>query len=274
MTAAAGLDALNELNEKCQTLCEEYGGCNGWRGFGRDGVPNYRLLYSSATTFENPGGVMFLGTNPGGNHEDADACHHSRPFSKSEDYSAYLDDSWDHWVHPGEKRRHPLQTAALCVAGKIVGGCDAEDPGRAAEDLLRGSPAGNLIPFRSESPDALPSGLRDNGLEIGWKLIKIAKPSLLVLFASNKKPWGWRWLMQQIRDNGREPRCQEHRVIKTLILREARLEGLHELPAYIFALPALNTKSWGSNSKVISCFEKRIAAIGCFGPTGDASGQG
>ena len=261
MTVAEELEALDKT---CQRLCGKYDGRNGWRGFGRNGTPNYRLLYASATAFNNPGGVMFLGTNPGGSHEDADPGHHSRPFSKSEDYSAYLDESWGCWGHPGEKNCYPLQTAALCVAGKIVGGRDAEDPGRDAEDLLRRSQAGNLIPFRSETPDALPCGLRERGLEIGWELINIAKPRLLVLFASNKKRWGW--LMQQMRHNGPAPQCQEHRITKTFILREARLEGRPELPAYVFALPALNTKTWGNNSNVISCFEKRGLRVGLSCP--------
>ena len=37
---------------------------------------------------------------------------------------------------------------------------------------------------------------------------------------------------------------------------------MHELPAYIFALPALNTQTWGNNSNVISCFENRLDEIG------------
>ena len=273
MTTKTALNALKRLDYRCKKLCKQHHGKKGrgkdsktWYGFGlpepEGRPPNYRLLYSSAATFEKPGGVMFLGTNPGGDHTAADPQHHERPFSKAEDYSAYLDESWgERWGHPGDNG-HPLQTAALCVAGKIVGGREAEDPGREAEDLLRRSPAGNLIPFRSEKPDALPPELRDHGLDIGGKLIKIAKPRLLALFASNMKPWGWPWLMQQMCQNGPEPRCQEHPITTTLILREARLECLHELPAYIFALPALNTGTWGNNSNVISCFENRIDEIG------------
>ena len=258
MTAAAGLDALNE---ECRRLCTKYDRHNGWQGFGPkpNRTPNYRLLYSSAATFEDSGRVMFLGTNPGGNHKAARPHEHEWPFSKSS-YSAYLDEAWGSWGHPGEQSCHPLQTAARQVASKIVGGRDTQDPGRDAADLLRRSPAGNLIPFRSETPEDLPPRLRERGLEIGWNLIELAKPRLLVLFASNRKQW--EWLMQQMCRNGPEPRCQEHPIPPNFSLREARLEDSHELPAYIFALPALITRTWGNNSAVISCFEKRIDEIG------------
>lgn len=243
MTAATSLD---ELIKECRRLCcTEHDGSNGWQGFGRDRVPNYRLLYSSATTFENPGGVMFLGTNPGGDHTAADPRHHEWPFSKSY-YSAYLDECWN-----GQpKGCHPMQKAALEVAATLAGG--REDGKR----LLQRSPAGNLIPFRSESPDVLPSKLRERGLKIGWKLIKIAKPRVLVLFASNNTRWEWLmtklgWRLDPDHEQSFKPNWR---------YRESKSSG--SWPRFVFALPALNNKQNRSVEEIVEYFEKRIGEIG------------
>jgi len=246
--------ALDELNKKCTTLCEDYhrkkgpsGDSNVWSGFGGPGdcTPNYRLLYSSAATFENHGGVMFLGTNPGGDHTAADPRHHEWPFSKS-CYSAYLDECWD-----GQpKGCHPMQEAALEVAAAIAGG--REDGKR----LLQRSPAGNLIPFRSERPKHLPRGLEKHGLKIGWELISRAKPRVLVLFTSNKERWGW--LMKKL-DWGLDPDLEKS-FRPNWKYRESKSSG--SWPRFVFALPALNNKRNPAVEKIVEHFENRVDDIG------------
>lgn len=248
MTVAEELEALDKLkalDEECWKLCTEHDDPKGWRGFGRDCVPNYRLLYSSAATFENPGGVMFLGHNPGGDHTAADPCHHEWPVSKS-CYSAYLDECWDGQSKGG----HPIQEAALKVAATIAGGCEN------GKCLLQRSPAGNLIPFRSKRPKDLPHKLEERGLKIGWKLIKIARPRVLVLFTSKKESWEWLmrelgWCLDPDHEKPFKPNWK---------YRESESSG--SWPRFVFALPALNNKQNPSVDEIIEYFEKRCDKIG------------
>ena len=139
---------LEHLRERIATEHQAGGYGMGWR-----------LLYSPTHVL---GGspVAFLGINPGGSGVDP---RHTD--LASERGSAYVMESWVGYP-PGES---PLQrqVRALFAALDV-------DP----DEVL----AGNLIPFRSPSLDALPN--RERALAFGlslWKeLLEAAQPSLVI----------------------------------------------------------------------------------------------
>ena len=241
-------EQLEELNRDCAEFCLDTTNWSGtaWDGVGPRGTPNFRLLYSSPDTFAFQGGIMLIGTNPGGDSSNAERYHPDMPFL-STTYSSYLDDSWSDFT----TGQHPMQRAARAVARAIAGNAPA------GERLLRNSPSGNLIPFRSGKPGDLPQIADEYGLEFGWQLIAIAKPRVLILLASNRVRW--EWLMERI---GHSPAPDSTKAItRTLILREAQ-QADGEWPRFIFALPALNTGKSGQNSNVIGAFRQRVEDIG------------
>ena len=241
-------EQLEELNEACKEFCEDQANWVGaaWRGIGPQGTPNFRLLYSSPETLKRQGGVMLLGTNPGGGPSNADRYHPDVPFL-SPTYSSYLDDSWGDFA----TGQHPMQLAARAVARTIAGNRPRGDR------LLRNSPTGNLIPFRSEKPSDLPDLAVQYGLDFGWQLIAIAQPRVLVLLVSNTQRW--EWLMERVSHDPEPDRTLP--ITKTLILREAQ-QSEGKWPRYIFALPALNTGNPGQNANVIGAFRQRVDDIG------------
>ena len=127
--ACHAVASLKAWGEECADLCMRHGHLS------PSGDPNFRLLYSSVETLETPGGVMFLGTNPGGDLTIARGSHRRLPFEKPR-WSAYMDEDWN---------GHALQPAAREIANLFAG------PRESGEGVLRRSPSGNLIPFRSES---------------------------------------------------------------------------------------------------------------------------
>jgi len=221
---------LKNLDKKCADLCQCHGHLSP-----SNGIPNFRLLYSSAKTFKTHGGVMFLGTNPGGCAENAKEGHRRNPFEKP-GWSAYLDEDW---------HNHALQPAAKKVAGIFAG------PSESGEHVLRRSPAGNLIPFRSEKLSKLPKQLRNDGIEIGVELIRLAKPSVLVLFASNQVVWGQ--LMEAL-DRSPETTYCKRLDDSGFTFRESVGD---EMPSYVFALPGVNGKVTGRNQEVIDILRRR-----------------
>lgn len=175
---------------------------------------------------------MFLGTNPGGGAENSKESHRREPFEKP-GWSAYLDEDWGN---------HALQTAAKKIARVFAG------PDESGEHVLRRSPAGNLIPFRSKKLSELPTQLKNEGIKIGVELIRLAKPSILVLFASNQIVWGQ--LMEAL--------DRETTYCKPLGANFTFRESVgNEVPSYVFALPGVNTKVTGRNQEVIDILRKR-----------------
>ena len=246
---------LEELNCECETFCRDRSNWSAqWHGTDDNGNPNFLLAYSSAETFERLGGVMFLGTNPGGDHRRAKAHPFRLPFERQR-WSSYLDDDW------GEPygKQWPMQIAVRKVAEVLAGKPNLGDR------LLRSSPSGNLVPFRSQAPEDLPDRAYKKGLDIGWQLIALTQPSVLVLFASKNsgKYKQWDWLMERIGHSSKPDwTCN---INKTLIFRETRKpEG--DWPRFVFALPALNTRVVGQNENVIKTFQQRVQHHGLARP--------
>lgn len=151
-------EQLEELNRECEEFCiDQANWSDKWHGTDDNGNPNFLIAYSSAETFERMGGVMFLGTNPGGDHHRAKAHPFRLPFERQR-WSSYLDDDWG---NPHGKQ-WPMQIAVRKVAEVLAGKPNMGDR------LLRSSPSGNLVPFRSQSPNDLPDLAYRKGLEIGW----------------------------------------------------------------------------------------------------------
>ena len=69
-------ERLKTWDKECADLCMRYDHLS------LSGDPNFRLLYSSVETLETPGGVMFLGTNPGGDRTRARISHRRLPFGR------------------------------------------------------------------------------------------------------------------------------------------------------------------------------------------------
>ena len=117
---------------------------------------------------------------------------------------------------------------------------------------MRRSPSGNLIPFRSErGVSELPEPLRS--INFGVKLIRLAKPQVLVLFASNEKHWGQ--LMQAL---GRSPEPTYRNCLDAsgFTFRES-VSVDDKVPRYVFALPGVNQEKTGRNREVIGILGDR-----------------
>ena len=236
---------LEEWNRQCERICRDFQAADdpSWKPAGpRSGTPNFQLIYSSVETFETPGGVMFLGTNPGGDHTRADVHDPWLPFRCS-GWSSYLDDDWG----SGQPGDATMQRAVQSIACVIAGGDES------GIDLLRRSPAGNIIPFRSKKPGDLPRRLRKDGRDFGRRLIQLARPSMLILLSSNKDMWNplMDWM-------GHPPEPDwEHYLGANLTFREA--QSAAGWPGVAFALPAVNNRNGPRNSEVIDLLRQRLA---------------
>ena len=118
----------------------------------------WRLLYSPEKVLEKAR-VAFIGLNPGGDFLPADHAVFAM-----EEGSAYARENWG--SPPGESR---LQRQVLALFEML---------GEPADAVL----AGNLVPFRSPSWDALPK--KENALTFGksiWReILKKTQPPLVV----------------------------------------------------------------------------------------------
>ena len=249
-------EQLEALNEECKAFCldESNWASTKWRGTGFQGTPNFRLLYSAPETFESPGRMMILGTNPGGDHTNADDLDPDEPFQRGPDYSAYVSDRWPEprgtsLMNPGT---HPIQRAVRDLAA-VLGRAVASD----GDELLRGCPSGNLIPFRSRGFPDLPSSLRVPGLAFGWGLLSIAQPQVVVLLASNAMLW--KWLMAKINHDPTPDFAED--MGANFTFREAQNPD-GDWPKLIFALPGFNTSTQGQNRKALRILRKRLAEHG------------
>ena len=184
---------------------------------------------------------MFLGTNPGGRSTAAREAHRRLPFEKP-GWSAYLDEDWN---------GHALQSAATKIAGAFA------SAGQSGKDVLRRSPSGNLIPFRSERGVLdLPKGLRS--IKFGVRLIELAQPRILVLFESDKKHW-----CQLMDAFGRSREPTHTHDLGAGWYREAVLpRGKEQRPRYVFALPWVKTRNGPRNPEVIGILSDRVGHHG------------
>lgn len=225
---------LKDLDQECAELCRHHGHLS------QGGIPNFRLLYSSAATFETPGSVMFFGTNPGGNCWQASQAHRWLPFQQ-QSWSAYLDEDWN---------GHALQTAVKEIASLFAA------HGESGEDVLRRSPSGNLVPFRSrKGVSELPGALRD--LSFGVRLVRLARPRTLVLFASNENHW--QQLMKALGRPLQPTWCQY--LGANFTFRES-VAVTDTAPRCVFALPGVNQRKWGRNREVMDILKKRVLEFG------------
>jgi len=131
--------------------------------------------------------------------------------------------------------------------------CMIADGDESGFELLRRSPAGNFIPFRSKKPGDLPLGLRKDGLVFGRRLIELARPRMLILLSSNKKLWS---LLMDWMGHPPEP-DREHYLGANLTFREAHSAA--GWPGVVFALPAVNNGKGSRNPEVIDLLRQRLA---------------
>ncbi len=252
-------EVLTELNEQCEAICRDRTQwIRPWRGEGYGSTPNFRLIYSTPETFDHTGGVMILGTNPGGTHAVADRFSPWAPFtpkSSATRFSSYLDEPWGGF-RPGE---HPIQRSVRSVSTALA----RQRPG--GERLLRTSPTGNLIPFRSSFLGALPEPLVERGLSFGRQLIELADPSVLVLISSRERLWNW---LMDWTGHATTP-DHDKQLAERLWYREAHYPrsdpGLPQLRT-VLAMPALNTShddpsSQARKNQTIAYFRSRLDAL-------------
>ena len=212
------------------------------------------LLYSTPETFESPANVMFLGWNPGGGEGVADRHPHRTPFDNRRGWSPYLDEIWDKPAGAAggssarfERGEHPMQRAVQSI-GELIAGSQ-----RSGIDLIRASPAGNLIPFRSEASGNLPRALEREGIPIGLELVSLARPRLLVLLSGKQQLW--EPLMKRI---GHAPEPDWKRDLRAkYTFREAQ-NAAGGPPRFVFALPGVNTRIEGRNREVIDLLRQRL----------------
>ncbi len=232
-------EQLEALNEECEEFCSDKSNwTKKWHGEDSEGNPNFLLSYSSVETFEQPGGVMILGTNPGGDHRRAKFHPISDPFDRPS-WSSYLDDDWGNDDPGEEKGQRAVRRIADIIAASAGGG----------DELLRRIPTGNLIPFRSKRPMHLQRPREepkvspyDYGLEVGLRLIRIARPRVVILTASDGARWAR--LTTRLTSNSVQE-CSKDLPGSNRVFREAIFSGTRPRPEFIWALPRVNTGTAG-----------------------------
>ena len=235
---------LKALSQECRSLCEEEGwlGCETQR-------PNYRLIYSSVESFENGTGFAIVGMNPAGDGRDADTGNLETPFQQPR-YSAYLDDTWrDHEAGVARLQR-VIQALAMILVGASPSEAMAaiEDTERPKEridakalDFLRRTPSLNIIPFRDSRLRNIPRRLREQGEEIGWRLLCLARPRLdyIVTLVNQPSQPPWRTILK---NSGQSRRPDYEKSIHDSMgrtFREVRLKRGPLAGALLIGLPAV-----------------------------------
>ena len=247
---------LEDLNEKCETLCAEAG----WIGITTN-YPNFRLLYSSVESYESGNGIAVIGMNPAGGREVADIDDRDRPFREA-GYSAYLDDQW---LGSSRRGQDPLQRVIQELAMVLTGTSPAEAMvarndqrsapeeriGAKATDLLRNAPSGNIIPFRGSKLDDVPHVLRQHGEAIGWRLLSLMrpKPAVIVTLANGVRELPWSVILK----NSSQPLRSDHEEwihegLKRKY-REVRITRGPLADALVVGLPAV-VRDRGRNTQV------------------------
>ncbi len=239
---------LKALHEECESLCRRAK----WLGH-ETSRPNFRLLYSSIESYECGSGFAVLGLNPAGDGKDADTDDLERPF-RDPGYSAYLDDKW----RKSDTGEASLQRVVQALAMVIVGATPREameameairDPrlvpeehiGEKAVAFLRNTVCLNIIPFRESNITRLPHCLREQGEQIGWRLLCLAQPRLRCIISLVNQVEGppWKTILKNSRQR-RKPDYEEpinselHRNYREVELVQGPLAG-----SLIIGLPAV-----------------------------------
>jgi len=227
---------LEELYDRAVEICAKH-------RYVSNGKPKLKLLCSSASVFPSTTGLLILGANPGGGEAEHRAEDPRRPFEDS-DYCAYLDESWmdgaGKWISRGQ---HRIQLRIRRVVEALLESKDED----LVKKVVRSSPAGNILPFRSREWVDLPVELRSrttcdtcrlSHFEICADLVKIAQPRLIVTIGGSSedigkalKPLG----QMQERPQSRVP------IWSTWKYREYEILG-EDSPIMVVALPAVNSQ--------------------------------
>ena len=193
-------ERLEELYAECEELCNQ----TGWVG-PKTGQSNFRLIYTSVESFEHGSGFAIVGLNPAGQlfHADGDRGRH-QPFDGKE-YSAYVDDAWgddrgqDRFQRAVQGIAMTLKGATWNVTKKGITSNNVRKPedriGTDVARFLRNTPSLNIIPFRHSKLSELPTRLRQRGEEIGWEVLRIAKPKYIVTLSNGGSVSPWRTIL-------------------------------------------------------------------------------
>jgi len=149
---------------------------------------------------------MFLGANPGGKDEAAQFDELTRTLS-TRAFSAYVDEKW--WRPSGDTHsagnhamQRRVQEASMLLAGISLAEVQTTRsdmrpaPNRLPASvlrLIRSTPAGNLVPFRSTSSVTLAGPLKSNRAS-GLELFDLASPTVLLLLGTG----GWQHIRRHI----------------------------------------------------------------------------
>ena len=113
------------------------------------------------------------------------------------------------------------------------------------------------MPFRSSGYPDLPRALHAPGLSFGWDLLKIARPRILILLASNKDLW--KRLMSKLGQPADPHFCED--MGANFTFRESQNPD-GDWPKLVFALPGFNASTQGQNRKALRILRGRLAHYG------------
>ena len=203
---------------------------------------------TSVECFERGNGFAIVGLNPAGDKTDADDDDPQRPF-KEEGYSAYLDDRWRDRIAGQGKLQLAVQGIAMIIAGatptvamRAIRGnklTTVQDHYReSAEEFLRQTPSCNINPFRSGSPNELGSELWSRGADIGWELLRMANPRIILTLANGPKDTPWSVILER---SGLPPRSHDYEepMPRNFRYRDVRLGQGDLKDAIVIGLPAI-----------------------------------
>lgn len=230
------------------------------------------LLYSSISTFAPSAPVMFVGLNPAGDESDADrerdvreemwADAPSRP-------SAFLDQPWTASGNGNDYRQRYVQGLFMLLAGSPLPDAAAaltdtrspsERMGQAAYELLRRSPAGNIIPFRAGKPEDLDPLLMREGRRLGLNLIKAIRPRVILANGngeSARAESAWTALLS----TGRSTQRPAIKIQGTYRLKEANVLSGDLAGTLVLGLPHFSYLKGAGAIRVLTALVPRIAAI-------------
>ena len=261
---------LLALSEDCEAKCDEFN----WES--EAGVPNFHLLYTGVKAYEAGNQVAILGMNPAGGPEDANDHHRNRAFREPE-YSAYLDDRWRKLGRGQSPLQRAVQGVAMVLTGSPAANAMAkirdtslnpeERIGKAAENLLRHAPAGNISPYRDSKMTNICSELQSHGECIGWRLLCLArpKPRLIVTLANQVSGPPWRAILrksgQRLKSDYEEPFFTK-RTYREVRLQVGPLKG-----ALVIGLPAVvyDKVKPKVTTPMLQILSRRIREHGLFG---------
>ena len=220
--------------------------------------------------------------NPAGqlSHADGDSRGRRRPFDGKK-YSAYVDDAWG-----DDRGQDRLQRAiqgiamilkgASCAATKkaitINNDRKPEDRiGSVVAGFLRDTPSLNIIPFRHSKLNELPAILRRRGEEIGWELLRMAKPKYIVTLSNGGSVSPWRTVLKNSglsRPNDtkgdwtRELAGRPDRTFRDVILPEGPLKE-----TVVLGLPAVvydKLQEYGTTPPMLATLSERLRYYGAI----------